>query len=238
MPEVAGSLWSVAIDEQLQAAQRLRAAGLRRLHWDMSDGTFANPGGFTAPDALALTEATGLAAEAHIMAADPLREVDAWTEFCDLIVVHAETQDWQRAVDRIAARNCTPALAISPETPTAAVPSELAVLCMSVTPGSAGSALDDNVLTKLPPLRRSSPARRIGLDGGVQRRHVDRAQRAGATWLVVGTDLFVRDAASRAYRGSAHASPLVPLITRTSLPCARARSMAASRAASLSGLGE
>ena len=81
MPEVAGSLWSVAMEERLQAAQRLRAAGLRRLHWDMSDGRFAHPGGFTAPDALALTEATGLAAEAHIMAADPLKEVDAWTEF-------------------------------------------------------------------------------------------------------------------------------------------------------------
>ncbi len=197
MPEVAGSLWSVAMEERLQAAQRLRAAGLRRLHWDMSDGRFAHPGGFTAPDALALTEATGLAAEAHIMAADPLKEVDAWTEFCDLIVVHAETHNWQRAVDRIAARNCTPGLAISPETPSAAVPSELAVLCMSITPGTAGSAFDDNVLTKLPPLRESSPTRRIGLDGGVQRRHVHRAQRAGATWLVVGTDLFCKDGERR-----------------------------------------
>jgi ribulose-phosphate 3-epimerase len=197
MPEVAGSLWSVAAEEQLAAAERLRAAGLRRLHWDMSDGRFAGSGGFTASRAQALTEATGLAAEAHIMAEDPLHEIDAWTDFCDLIVIHAESRNWTRAADRIAARGCTPGLAISPQTPATIVPADLAVLCMSIAPGNAGSAFDETVLTKVSALREAAPERRIGLDGGVQRRHVERAERAGANWIVVGTDLFLGDAAHR-----------------------------------------
>lgn len=194
MPEIAGSLWSVPADEQLEAAERLRDAGLRRLHWDITDGRFAKPGGFSAGEALRLTEATGLAAEAHIMAVDPLREIDAWTEFCDLIVVHAESDEWAKAVDRIASRGCLPGLAISPHTPVTVVPADMAALCMSITPGNAGSAFNETVLTKVSALRKASPGRRIGLDGGVQCRHVQNAERAGVNWLVVGTDLFLGDA--------------------------------------------
>ncbi|WP_336716575.1 hypothetical protein [Arthrobacter sp. USHLN218] len=194
MPEVAGSLWSVAAGQQLEAIQRLQAAGLRRLHWDMTDGRFAKPGGFTASQALALTQATGLAAEAHIMAEDPTSDIDAWSEFCDLIVVHAESPRWAQAVDRISARGCIPGLAISPDTPAAVVPADMAVLCMSITPGTAGSAFNDAVLNKVSALRNASSERRIGLDGGVQRRHVERAVEAGADWFVVGTDLFLNDA--------------------------------------------
>jgi len=190
MPEVAGSLWSVAPDDQLEAAKRLRLAGLRRLHWDMSDGQFANPGGFTADSARTLTEGTGLAAEAHIMAVDPLRAVDPWTDFCDLVIVHIESQNWKKAVDRIASRGCVPGIAISPGTPAKAVPADLTVLCMTITPGTAGSAFNDGVLQKLPTLREQSPNRRLGLDGGVQRSHAHLAEQAGADWLVVGTDLF------------------------------------------------
>jgi len=195
MPEIAGSLWSVPSERQREAIERLQAAGLRRLHWDMTDGRFAKPGGFTASRALALTEATGLAAEAHIMAEYPLQEIDAWSEFCDLIVVHAESPRWAQAIDRISARGCIPGLAISPGTPAAVVPADMAVLCMSITPGTAGSAFNDTVLNKVSSLRNASSQRRIGLDGGVQRLHVESAEEAGANWLVVGTDLFLSGAA-------------------------------------------
>ena len=197
MVEVSGSLWSVPVDEQLEAARTLQAAGLRRLHWDMSDGQFASPGGFDAVRAQVITGATGLAAEAHVMAARPAGEVDAWTDFCDLVVVHVESDGWERAVDRVVQRGCTPGLAISPRTPVSAVPGDTAVLCMAVIPGTAGSAFDDGVLEKVAALRRLCPTRPTGIDGGVRRRHVEEATRAGAHWLVVGTDLFLGDGRSR-----------------------------------------
>lgn len=197
MLDVSGSLWSVAEDLQVEAALRLRTAGLRRLHWDMTDGHFANVGGFTAAEALAITERTGLIAEAHIMAERPVKEVDAWTDFCELIIVHAESNNWKESLDRIAQRGCLPGLAISPNTPVTIVPADIAVLCMSITPGTAGSAFQLSALAKVTSLRETSATRQIGLDGGVQRRHVERAIQAGASWVVVGTDLFTGDGEGR-----------------------------------------
>lgn len=197
MSAVAGSLWSVAPERQVSEAQRLRASGMTRLHWDYSDGEFAAPGGFTADEARALTQATGLAGEAHLMTTDPLGTVDAWTEFCDLVVVHAEVEGWERAVDRIAARGAEPGLALSPHTPISVAPSGMTVLCMSITPGQAGSAFDERTLERVAALRAAASGRRIGIDGGVKRGHVEAALAAGVDWFVVGTDLFADGGAER-----------------------------------------
>lgn len=189
MIEVAGSLWSVAPHERLDVALRLRDAGLRRVHWDMTDGRFAAAGGFRAPDAAVLARRTGLSAEAHIMAVRSLGEVDEWTDFCDLVIVHFESEDWAPAVDRIQRRGATPGIAVSPHTPVADVPHDIAVLCMSVVPGQAGSAFDERTPARVAALRDASPGRRIGVDGGVRHDRLEELTRAGADWVVVGTDL-------------------------------------------------
>ncbi len=189
MIKVAASLWSVPPERQLETALRLRDAGVRRLHWDTTDGRFAAPGGFSPERAAELAEATGMAAEAHIMAESSAQEVDAWTDFCDLVIVHAESSDWRAATDRIEQRGSVPGLALSPETLPAVVPTDMAALCMSIVPGAAGSTYDEDVLRKVAELRASASTRHIGIDGGVQRRHAERAAYAGANYLVVGTDL-------------------------------------------------
>lgn len=186
---IAGSLWSVPAEDRLTTALRLRDAGLRRLHWDTTDGSFAAAGGFSPDAAAELASATGLSAEAHVMAHRAGREVDAWTTFCDLVFVHIESDDWQEALARIERRGATPGLAVSPQTRAADVPADVAVLCMSIIPGQAGSAFDTAVLHKLTALRRASPDRRLAVDGGVRRLHHDALASAGADWAVVGTDL-------------------------------------------------
>jgi len=187
--QVAGSLWSVPATERRATAERLRAAGLRRLHWDTTDGRFAAAGGFRPEEAATLAAETGLTAEAHVMARRSAVEVDPWTDFCDLVIVHVESDDWEAAVDRIARRGGTPGLAVSPQTPATSVPADMAVLCMSIVPGQAGSAFDRAVLAKVTALRESSPSRRIGVDGGVRRADAAALAAAGADWVVVGTDL-------------------------------------------------
>ncbi|WP_426170959.1 hypothetical protein [Microbacterium sp. DWRC1-3] len=186
---IAGSLWSVPAEDRLTTALRLRDAGLRRLHWDTTDGSFAAAGGFPPDSAAELASATGLSAEAHVMAHRAGRDVDAWTTFCDLVFVHIESDDWQDALVRIERRGATPGLAVSPQTRAADVPADVAVLCMSIVPGQAGSAFDTAVLHKLTALRRASPDRRLAVDGGVRRLHHDALASAGADWAVVGTDL-------------------------------------------------
>lgn len=189
MIEVAGSLWSVAPENRLGTALRLRDAGLGRLHWDMTDGRFAAAGGFDAATAADLAAETGLRAEAHVMALRSAREVDEWTDFCDLVIVHVESEDWREAAGRIERRGSTAGLAVSPGTAPADIPHDFPVLCMSVVPGQAGSAFDETVIGKIATLRAASPSRRIGVDGGVTRSRAAALAAAGADWIVVGTDL-------------------------------------------------
>ncbi|WBU36990.1 hypothetical protein [Homoserinibacter sp. YIM 151385] len=195
---VAGSLWSVPEDARIDAVRALAERGMRRLHWDMTDGRFAVAGGFDPAAAARIAETTGMTGEAHLMAEEPLAIVDAWAEVCDTVVVHAESTGWRTAVDRLEQRGCRAAIAVSLATPAAAVPSWLPVMCMSIVPGQAGSAFDRRVLAKVAELREAGgPGRPIGLDGGVTRAIADDAIAAGADWLVVGTDLFAAGGADR-----------------------------------------
>lgn len=189
MIEIAGSLWSVAPEHRLDTAIRLRDAGLRRVHWDMTDGRFATAGGFDASIAATLTAQTGLRAEAHVMAQRSVQEVDEWTDFCDLVIVHVESEDWRDAAIRIERRGSRAGLAVSPGTALSAVPDDFPVLCMSVVPGRAGSAFDGTAIDRIAALRAASPSRRIGVDGGVTRHRATALADAGADWIVVGTDL-------------------------------------------------
>ncbi|PZG40900.1 hypothetical protein C1I98_22450 [Spongiactinospora gelatinilytica] len=183
-------MWSVPAGERLAEAVRLRDAGLTVLHWDLTDGVFARPGGFTADAARELTARTGLAAEAHLMVTRPLDHVDAWTGFCDLVVVHAEAYGWREAAARVEARGARPGLALSPGTPPTDAPTELDVLVMSITPGHAGARFEDSALRSLRQARSSGLARMVGVDGGVTREAAMRAVAAGADWIVSGTALF------------------------------------------------
>ncbi|GAA2008121.1 hypothetical protein JL107_15985 [Nakamurella flavida] len=187
---VAVSLWSVPEPAQDPTLSTLRTAGLDHVHWDLTDGVFAAAGGFPADRARTLTAAHGLRAEAHLMVTDPLAHVDAWTDFCELVVVHAETPDHLAALRRIEKRGARAGLALSPGTPADVVPpGELAVLVMSIVPGQAGSTFTPSTLGTVRELRTGDPDRLVGLDGGVQRRHLDDIRQAGASWLVSGTDL-------------------------------------------------
>jgi ribulose-phosphate 3-epimerase len=197
MIEIAGSLWSVDLSRQEEVVARLRLHGLTRLHWDRSDGVFAAPGGFDADLARKLSADGGMAAEAHLMTVDPVGEVDDWTDFCDLVYVHREVPGWRQALDRIERRGSRGGLAISVDTPLSQLPAEVPVLCMSITPGRAGSAFDARVVARVEQLRAASGERRISVDGGVTRSLVETIARAGANGAVVGTDLVAVGGAHR-----------------------------------------
>lgn len=194
---VAGSLWSVPPGEQLDTVAHLASRGLSRLHWDASDGLFAAAGGFSAEHARELTLLGGLDAEAHLMVSDPFAEVDAWTDFCDVIYLHAEVDEWPRAADRISRRGSRPGLAVRLESSVESLPRDMPMLCMSITPGQAGSVFDRRVLPRVRRLRELSPDRSLSVDGGVTRFLVADLAEAGVESIVVGTDLVAADGAQR-----------------------------------------
>ncbi|MFE9232869.1 hypothetical protein [Cellulosimicrobium funkei] len=188
---VAASFWSTPRDRVAAEADRLARAGLRTVHWDHTDGRFAAAGGFTAAEAAEVTAGSGLAAEAHLMVEEPLREVDRWTDFCELVVVHAGTHDWRAALDRVRARGARAGVALSTGADVPELTPGTDVLVMSITPGRAGSAFRPGALSTVG--RAAAAGHDVGLDGGVTRAVVPRALRAGATWLVSGTDLVASD---------------------------------------------
>lgn len=196
--KVAGSLWSVPTAMQVSEAIRLEKAGLTRLHWDYSDGVFASAGGFTPEQARDISSATTMSSEVHLMAGQTRHLVDAWTDLCDLVAVHIESDDWVQSVARIQQRGSRPCLAVSPRTPWNVVPDELDVLVMSIVPGTAGSEFDRASLNKVSRLLTANASRNIGIDGGITKEIATDAIEAGAAWLVVGTDL-VRPGGSRTW---------------------------------------
>lgn len=195
--QVAGSLWSVPTDQHASTARLWWRGGVQRLHWDATDGRFAGPGGFTADRARELTALTGAQAEAHLMVTEPLRHVDAWTDFCDVIFLHVEVDDWAEAARRIRRRGSRPGLAVRLETSLDAIPSDVPVLCMSIAPGSAGSAFDPRALDRVRRLADVGVDRSVSVDGGVTRGILSDLSAAGAHGVVVGGDLVSKGGLER-----------------------------------------
>lgn len=185
---VAASLWSVPPADRPATARRLVESGLRVWHWDRSDGTLAVPGGFTAEAARELGEATGIASEAHLMLKDPTRELPAWLEFCERIVVHVEADRWRDARDLVRAAGRHPAIAVAPDTAVDGLdlPAGTALLAMSVVPGEAGSPFRQDALGRI---AAWAGRHEVGVDGGVSLAHAHACRAAGARWIVSGTAL-------------------------------------------------
>jgi len=186
---LAASLWSISPHERGAIARSLADDGIRRFHWDFSDGVFAAPGGTSPQQAHEITLQTGTFAEAHLMVTDPLDHIAAWAPFCDRITVHVEANDWIAAVEQINTLGCQAAVAVSPGglLPDPLPSTVRGVLAMSVIPGQGGSTFDARAfdVTDVTPdlLLR-------GIDGGVTRSVVRELLAHGVTWIVCGTDLI------------------------------------------------
>lgn len=186
---VAASLWSEPADRRGETADRLAAAGLARWHWDVSDGRFTVPGGFDPEEAGALMARTGVPGEAHLMVLDPVRHAPAWAEICRRVVVHVEAAGWRDAVALTREAGAAAAVAVSPDTPLESVVGldpDVGVLVMSVRPGHAGAAFLPATVGRVGALAGRAA---LGVDGGVTRDLARECRRAGATWVVSGTDL-------------------------------------------------
>lgn len=191
MARIAGSLWSVPRDEAGARLREVVAAGLDRVHWDVTDGVFARDGGFTPEQAEECLAGVAVANEAHLMVGDPLPHIDRWSELCTVIAVHAEIPDLHEALRRIEQRGCRPALVASPTTPLAGLPvAGLDLLLMSVTPGHAGSAFLPGTLDRIRQATGLRGVASVGVDGGVTAALWPALAAAGTDWIVTGSALF------------------------------------------------
>lgn len=166
------------------------------IHVDIMDGKFVPPITFKADEIKAVK--TKLAKDVHLMVEYPL--TDGWIDrFKDagasIITIHWESKDnTNEAIKAIKKKKCKAGISLNPATPLYKIKPYLdkvdMVLVMSVNPGYAGQSFIMPVLTKIKHLRRLKPDLDIQVDGGISKKNIGKAYRAGANIFVAGSSIF------------------------------------------------
>jgi len=204
---LAPSILSADFGRLEQEIKAVEAAGADVIHVDVMDGHFV-PNITIGPVIVkAARKATSLPLDIHLMIEHPDFFVDAFADAGgDIITIHAETgYHLFRTIDLIKSRGKKAGVALNPATPLSAASELLTeidlLLIMTVNPGFGGQAYIPSMTGKIENARRmlDAAARPIELavDGGVKADNSLMVARAGATMLVMGTEIF----GSGDYRG-------------------------------------
>lgn len=178
----------------------LAEAGVDRIQWDVMDGRFV-PNLTFGPDVIAsCRKHVDVPFEAHLMVLDPDelagRYVDAG---CEILIVHAETAPHlHRTLARVRDLGASPAVALNPATPVAAIQHVLdlvdMVLVMTVNPGFGGQDYITTMEPKVAEVRARADAQGLTLDvevdGGIGPATIAGAVSAGANVLIAGSALY------------------------------------------------
>ncbi len=178
----------------------VEAAGADLIHVDVMDGHFV-PNLTIGPMVVrALRGVTALPFDVHLMIEHADSFVHAFAEAgADLITIHAETgYHLFRTIDLIKSLGKKAGVALNPGTPLAIVEELLPLidllLIMTVNPGFGGQAYIPSMTEKIRAARRVIDASKrpihLGADGGIKAENAAMVAGAGATILVMGTEIF------------------------------------------------
>lgn len=201
---------SVAIAPSILSANFLRlgeeiehvaAAGADIIHVDVMDGHFV-PNLTIGPMIVkALKGITALPLDVHLMIENADAFIPAFADAgSDIITVHAETgYHLFRTIDLIKSHGKKAGIALNPATPLSAVQELVGeidlLLVMSVNPGFGGQAYIPSMTEKIKGARRMIDAARraveLEVDGGIKADNAAMIAEAGATILVMGSEIFL-----------------------------------------------
>lgn len=179
----------------------VEAAGADLIHVDIMDGHFV-PNLTIGPMIVkAIRRITTLPLDVHLMIENADTFVDAFADAgSDIITVHAETGYHHfRTIDLIKSHEKKVGFALNPGTPLSAVEEVISridlLLIMTVNPGFGGQAYIPSMTRKIARARQmldraGSPAE-LEVDGGVKAENAEMVAEAGATILVMGTEIFL-----------------------------------------------
>lgn len=182
---------------------KLEAAEADMLHFDVMDGVFVNNISFGIPILKAISDATSMYKDVHLMITDPIKYVDAFAKAgADMITFHYESvSDPHLTIESIHAAGCKAGISLKPATPAEAVFPFLdkvdMVLVMTVEPGFGGQGYIPEMTEKIAAIRQEADRRNLDLlievDGGINAETAPIVWKAGANVFVVGSYLFKHD---------------------------------------------
>ncbi len=197
---LSASILSADFGRLADEVQAVEAAGADWIHADVMDGLFV-PNITIGPCIVeALSKATKLPLDVHLMIEEPGRYVENFAKAgATLIGVHAEAcVHLHRVIQNIRELGVKPCVALNPATPLCMVepvlPDVDMVLLMTVNPGFGGQAFLGNVVPKIRECRRKIDelglATLLQVDGGVNPATAPQLCQAGVDVFVAGSAVF------------------------------------------------
>jgi len=200
MIEIAPSILSAdfgRLGEQIRTVER---AGASLLHVDVMDGRFVPNITIGLPVVKAISRATRLPIDAHLMIVEPGRYAEQFVQAgAKMVSIHIEADPHaHRTLTSIREAGAQAGIAINPATSLSALEEVIKfadyVLLMSVNPGFGGQEFIPASLDKVRRLRKMIDERglkaRIEIDGGVDSDNVAEIAGAGAEIIVSGSAIF------------------------------------------------
>src|SRR5260370_2999237 len=186
------------LGEQIKIVER---AGASLLHVDVMDGRFVPNLTIGLPVVKAISRATRLPIDAHLMIVEPGRYAEQFVQAgAKMVSIHIEADPHaHRTLSSIRAAGAQAGIAVNPATPLSALDEAIKfadyVLLMSVNPGFGGQAFIPNSLDKVRRLRKMIDERglksRIEIDGGIDADNVADVAGAGAGIILSGSAIIV-----------------------------------------------
>jgi ribulose-phosphate 3-epimerase len=200
MIEIAPSILSADFTKLGQQIEIVEGAGASLLHVDVMDGRFVPNITVGLPVVHAISRATQLPIDAHLMIVEPGRYAEQFVKAgAQMVSIHIEADPHaHRTLSAIRAAGAQAGIAINPATPLSALDEALKfvdyVLLMSVNPGFGGQTFIPESLDKVRRLRKMIDERglkaRIEIDGGVDAENIAEVASAGAEIIVSGSAIF------------------------------------------------
>src|SRR5438876_4946451 len=200
MIEIAPSILSADFTKLGQQIELVEGAGASLLHVDVMDGQFVPNITVGLPVVKAISRATQLPIDAHLMIVEPGRYAAQFVEAgAKMVSIHIEADPHaHRTLSAIRAAGGLAGIAVNPATPLSALDEAVKfadyVLLMSVNPGFGGQEFIPSSLDKVRRLRKMIDERglrtRIEIDGGIDSDNIAEVTSAGAEIVVSGSAIF------------------------------------------------
>jgi len=203
MIDIAPSILSADFARLAEEIATVERAGASILHVDVMDGRFVPNITIGLPVVKAISRATRLPIDAHLMIVEPGQYAEQFVKAgAQMVSIHIEADPHtHRTLSAIRAAGAQAGIAINPGTSLSAIDESLKfadyVLLMSVNPGFGGQKFIHESLERLRRLRRMIDERglktRIEIDGGIDADNIAEVAAAGAEIIVSGSAIFGAD---------------------------------------------